>query len=148
VYKRQQTVFLDVIQKHNIIVPNSKLRNCKIEALNKPGTAHWNDYVEFNIGYETPSETVEEFVTAVWQRATEQENALDEEKQPKLVLINTGDHAIQWRLNYPLSSVYRIKQARYALMRAAFDLQSDFGLSLATPLTHTAAVENHNRGQL
>ncbi|WP_395377821.1 hypothetical protein [Marinicella sp. W31] len=137
-----QTVFLDVIQKHNIIVPNSKLRNCKIEALNKPGTSHWNDYVEFNIGYETPSETVEAFIAAVWLRACEFENALDEEKQPKIVLINTGDHAIQWRINYPVSSVYRIKQVRYALMRAAFDLQKEFGLSLATPLTHQASVHN------
>ena len=138
-----QTVFLDLIQKHNIIVPNSKLRNCKIEALNKPGTSHWHDHVEFNIGYETPAETVEAFIAAVWQQASEQENAIDEEKKPKLVLINTGDHAIHWRMNYPLSSVYRIKQVRYSLMRAAFDLQTEFGLSLATPLTHHASIHSN-----
>ena len=143
-----QTVFLDVIQKHNIIIPNTKLRNCKIEVLNKPGSSNWNDCVEFNIGYDTPSETVEAFIDAVWQKACELESALDEEKQPKLVLVNTGDHAILWRMNYPLSSVYRIKQARYALMRAAFDLQSEFGLSLATPLTHSASIHNSLQNEL
>lgn len=139
-----QTIFLDVIQKHNIIVPNSKLRNCKIEALNTPGTSHWNDYIEFNIGYDTSVEQVTEFVQAVWKQASSMESALDIEKTPKLVMVNTGDHAIQWRINYPISSVYRIKQARYALMQCAFQAQSDHNLSLATPLTHDAIIHNTN----
>lgn len=133
-----ETTFHDVIQKHNIIVANSKLRAVPVEVLNKVDSPHWNDYVEFNIGYDTPSEQVEAYVAAVWQRACEAEKQLSQERTPKLVLVETGDHAIVWRLNYRVESVYRIKQARFALNRAAFDLQSEHGLSLATPFTHQA----------
>ncbi len=131
-----ETTFHDVIQKHNIIVANSKLRGLPVEVLNKTDSSSWNDYVEFNIGYDTPSEQVEAYILAVWQKACEIEKHLDPEKTPKLVLVNPGDHAIQWRMNYRLESVYRIKQARFAINRAAFDLQAEHGLSLATPITH------------
>lgn len=133
-----ETTFHDVIQKHNIIVANSKLRAVPVEVLNKLESPNWNDYVEFNIGYDTPSEVVENYVQAVWVRACELEKHLDPEKKPRLVLVNPGDHAILWRLNYRVESVYRIKQARFALNRAAFDLQTEHGLSLATPITHQA----------
>ncbi len=133
-----ETTFHDVIQKHNIIVANSKIRAVPVEVLNKVDSPYWNDYVEFNIGYDTPSEQVETFVQAVWAKACEMEKQLDEEKTPRLVLANPGDHAILWRLNYRVESVYRIKQARFALNRAAFDLQKEHGLTLATPFTHSA----------
>ncbi len=131
-----ETTFHHIIQKHNIIVSNSKLRAVPVEILNKTDVNHWNDYVEFNIGYDTPSAQVETYIQAVWQRACEAEKQLDPEKKPRLVLVNPGDHAIQWRMNYRVESVYRIVQARYAINRAAFDLQNEHGLSLATPLTH------------
>lgn len=130
-----ETTFHDVIQKHNIIVANSKLRAVPVEVLNKVDSPHWNDFVEFNIGYETTSAQVELFIQAVWARACELEKHLDSEKTPRLVLANPGDHAILWRMNYRVESVYRIKQARYALNRAAFDLQTEHGLTLATPFT-------------
>jgi hypothetical protein len=131
-----ETTFHDVIQKHNIIVANNKLRGVPVQVLNRTDSAYWNDYVEFNIGYDTPSTQVEGFITAVWARACELEKHLDPEKTPRLVLVNPGDHAIQWRMNYRVESVYRIKQARFAINRAAFDLQTEHGLSLATPITH------------
>ncbi len=131
-----ETTFHDVIQKHNIVVANSKLRALPVEVLNTTDSASWNDNVEFNIGYDTPSEQVEAYIQAVWQRACELEKHLDPEKTPKLVLVNPGDHAVLWRMNYRVESVYRIKQARYSINRAAFDLQAEHGLSLATPLTH------------
>jgi hypothetical protein len=131
-----ETTFHDVIQKHNIIVSNSQLRAHPVEVLNKVDSPHWNDYVEFNIGYDTPSEQVENYIQAVWAKACELEKHLDPEKTPRLVLINPGDHAILWRMNYRVESVYRIKQARYAINRAAFDLQKEHNLSLATPFTH------------
>ncbi len=131
-----ETTFHHLIQKHSIVVANSKLRAVPIEILNKTDTHHWNDFVEFKIGYVTPSEHVESFVQAVWQQACEQEKQLDVEKTPRLVLVNPGDHAVLWRLNYRVESVYRIMQARFAINRAAYDLQVEYGVSLATPLTH------------
>lgn len=138
-----ETVFHDVVQRHNIIVPNSKLRATAVEVLNTVEAPHCYDFVTFKIGYDTPSEQVEKFIEAVWQRACEQEKQLDIEKKPRLVLYNPGDHAIEWRVNYRLESVYRIKQSRFALHRAAFDLQQQHQLSLATPLTWSNVSPNH-----
>lgn len=141
-----ETTFHDVIQKHNIIISNSRLRAHTVEVLNKIDSPHWNDYVTFKIGYDTSSAQVEAFVEAVWLKACEIEKHLDPEKKAKLVLFNPGDHAVEWRINYRVESVYRIKQARYAINRAAFDLQDEHGLSLATPLTWVQA-ENEELSQ-
>ncbi|WP_154224108.1 mechanosensitive ion channel domain-containing protein [Marinicella rhabdoformis] len=134
-----ETTFHDVIQKHNIIVSNSRLRAATIEVLNKVDSPHWNDFVTFKIGYDSSSEQVETYIDAVWNKACELEKHLDPQKKAKLVLFNPGDHAVEWRMNYRVESVYRIKQARFAINRAAFDLQGEYKVSLATPLTWVQA---------
>jgi hypothetical protein len=133
-----QTTFRDLVQKHKIVIPNSKLRNTKIEILHQAGSKNWNDFIEFKIGYNTTGKTVEAFFEKVWQIASEKESALNNEKNPKVSLIEAGDHAIVWRIHYSLENIYRLKSARFAINRAAFDLQQEFALSLSTPLTHQA----------
>jgi hypothetical protein len=133
-----QTTFRDLVQKHKIIIPNSKLRNTKIEILNRSGHTGWNDYIEYKIGYNTPAKQVEAFFEKVWEMACEKSNALNPEKKPKVSLIEAGDHAILWRLHYPLDNIYQLKPARFTINRAAFDCQEEFDLSLATPITHHA----------
>ncbi len=136
-----QTTFRDLVQKHKIVIPNSKLRTTKIEILNRAGQTVWNDYIEYKIGYNTPTKQVEEFFEKVWEVSCEKSSALTLEKKPKILLVETGDHAIVWRLHYHLDNIYQLKSARYCINRVAFDLQQEFNLSLATPITHQT-VEN------
>jgi len=131
-----QTTFRDLVQKHKIVIPNSKLRSTKIEILNRSGQTGWNDYIEYKIGYNTPSKQVEDFFEKVWEEACEKSSSLNIEKKPKVSLVETGDHAILWRLHYQIDNIYHLKPARFAINRVAFDLQSEFDLSLATPITH------------
>lgn len=131
-----QTTFRDLVHKHNIVVPNTKLRTTKIEILNKAGSTTWNDYIEYKIGYSSNSEQVISFFEKVWLVASESEAALNTDKKPKVSLIEAGDHAIIWRIHYQLENIYRLKNAIFAINRAAFDLQEEFGLSLSTPITH------------
>ena len=133
-----QTTFRDLVQKHKIVIPNSKLRNAKIEILHQSGNKNWNDFIEYKIGYSTTGKTVEDFFEKVWLVAGEKESALNSEKKPKISLVQAGDHAIVWRIHYSLENIYRLKSAKFAINRAAFDLQEEFGLSLSTPLTHQA----------
>lgn len=133
-----QTTFRDLVQKHKIIIPNSKLRNTKIEILNRTGQTGWNDYIEYKIGYSTPSKQVENFFEKVWELACEKNQALNVDKKPKISLIEAGDHAIVWRIHYHLENIYQLKAARFCINRCAFDLQQEFDLSLATPITHQA----------
>ncbi len=134
-----QTTFRDLVQKHKIVIPNSKLRNTKIEILNRAGQTGWNDYIEYKIGYSTPAKQVEDFFEKVWEVACEKSSALTLEKKPKIALIETGNHAILWRLHYHLDNIYQLNSVRYAINRVAFDLQQEFNLSLATPITHQTA---------
>ncbi|MCF6289006.1 MAG: mechanosensitive ion channel [Proteobacteria bacterium] len=136
-----QTMFRDLVQKHKIVIPNSKLRNTKIEILNHSGHKSWNDYIEYKIGYATSSKVVESFFDKVWEVVCEKESALNFDKKPKIALIETGDHAIIWRIHYQLDNIYRLKHARFSINRVAFDLQIEFGLALATPVTHQAVSE-------
>jgi hypothetical protein len=135
-----QTTFRDLVQKHDVVLPNTKLRTTKIEILNKSGSTSWNDYIEFKIGYSTPSEQVEKFFEKVWKVASCTEAALNVEKKPKVSLIEAGDHAVVWRIHYQLENIYRLKNAIFAINRAAFDLQKEFDLSLSTPITHQATT--------
>ncbi|MBL4772395.1 MAG: hypothetical protein JKX98_01950 [Alcanivoracaceae bacterium] len=136
-----QTTFRDLVQKHKIIIPNSKLRTTKIEILNRSGSTSWNDYIEYKIGYGTTSKQVEKFFAKVWEQACSKNSALDTDKKPKISLIEAGDHAIVWRIHYHLENIYRLKSAKFTLNRVAFDLQEEFGLSLATPITHQTVGE-------
>jgi len=136
-----QTTFRDLVQKHKIIIPNSKLRTTKIEILNRSGHTGWNDYLEYKIGYSTAGYIVENFFEKVWEVACEKSNALNFDKKPKILLIEAGDHAILWRIHYHLENIYQLNVARYCINRAAFDLQEEFHLSLATPITHQAIVD-------
>lgn len=136
-----QTTFRDLVHKHSIVVPNSKLRTSKIEILNRSGTTGWNDFIEYKIGYSTNSETVDAFFAKVWEVVCEHESALNIDKKPKISLVETADHAIIWRLHYQLENIYRLKAVKFAINRVAFDLQQEFGLSLATPLTHVVGNE-------
>lgn len=137
-----QTTFRDLVQKHKIVIPNSKLRNTKIEILNRSGSTGWNDFIEYKIGYSTSAKVVADYFEKVWEQACEKNSALNIEKKPKISLIEAGDHAIVWRLHYHLDNIYQLKAAKFAINRVAFDLQQEFNLSLSTPITHQAISES------
>lgn len=136
-----QTTFRDLVQKHKIIIPNGKLRNTKIEILNRSGQTGWNDFIEYKIGYNTTSKQVKAFFDKVWAVSCEKSNALNFDKKPKISIVEAGDHAILWRIHYHLENIYHLKTARFSINRVAFDLQEEFSLSLATPITHQVVKE-------
>ena len=57
------TILRDLIRNHNITVPNSLLLNVQVEILDTESRKGVSDYVDFNIGYETPSDAATEYLT-------------------------------------------------------------------------------------
>ncbi len=131
-----QTRFRDLRSRHVIVMPNSKVRNAKIEVLSQSPASGLMRYVDFKIGYSLPADDVETFLTNVWLRACENEKSLNEEKQAKIMVVENGDHAVVWRLAYWVKNIYGLFDAEFAINRSAYELSQEQDIALNTPLTH------------
>ena len=54
------TSLRDLIRNHNITIPNSLLLNAKVEIINTESRKGVDDFVDFNIGYDTSSEAAQQ----------------------------------------------------------------------------------------
>ena len=133
-----ETTFRDLVTRHKVVIPNSLVRQHRIEILSSAGSSGLTETVDFNIGYDADSEAVQTLLRDVWEAACEAENAINNEIEPKIMIADNGDHAIVWRLFYTVKNVYRINPARYAINRAAHVLSTERNIGLNTPLTHQA----------
>ena len=131
-----QTTIRDLVQKHEITIPNSKLRNATVETLSNNSKNGFRDYLEFKIGYEHSLETVQAFLEQVWIKAGELESGINSDIKPSIVVTDNGDHAVTWRLFYFLKNPYRILQARNSVQTVAFELSQSNRIGLNTPYTH------------
>jgi small-conductance mechanosensitive channel len=131
-----QTVIRDLLQKHEICLPNTKLRNATVETLSSSSGKGFRDYIDFNIGYEQSLEDVESFTEKVWQQALEDAPGLNKEVQPQIIVINNSDHAVTWRFSYYVKNPYRILTVKNTINTIAFKLSQQENLGLNTPLTH------------
>ncbi len=135
-----QTVFKDLRRKYKILLPNSRFRACKIEILSSDSNDNLGCYVDFKIGYGISSERVEGFLTQVWQYACDNSSLINIDRPPRVRIVETGDHAVVWRLSYRINSAYRLIEAEYLINRIAYDMSLEQGIGLNTPMTH--ALEN------
>ena len=131
-----QTRFRDLRSRHVIVMPNSKVRNAKVEVLSKSPAIGLMRFVDFKIGYGLSAEDIETFLTNVWSRACENEKSLNEEKQAKIMVVDNGDHAVIWRLAYWVKNIYDLFDAEFAINRSAYELSQEQNVALNTPLTH------------
>jgi len=131
-----QITLRDLAHRYLILMPNSRFRNAKIEILSATPASGLEQYVDFNIGYGVSGERVEAMLHKVWEIANAKEKCLNAEKEPRIRLVNTGDHAVVWRLYYTVANVYRLFEAKFAINHAAFSVSADMDIALQTPLTH------------
>lgn len=136
-----QTVFRDLIGRHIILLPNSKLRAAKIEVLSKCPGSGLRQFVDFKIAYGHNSEQIEQFLTTVWQQACELEPSINSEQSASVRLTEAGDHAVVWRLSYSLKNVFKLIDARCAINRVAYELSLQEGIGLNTPFTHEVSID-------
>ncbi len=131
-----ETAFRDLVHGQRIVIPNAMFRNQVIEILNREDKTSFKDYVEFNIGYGTEVKVIKSFLQSTWESACELESGINADYEPRFNVINTGDHAVTWRLSYSLQNPYRIKKAQMAISEAALVSSDEFSIGLNTPITH------------
>ncbi|WP_444995190.1 mechanosensitive ion channel domain-containing protein [Aliikangiella sp. IMCC44359] len=131
-----QTIIRDLIQKHEITIPNTKLRNATVETISNCGKNGFRDFLDFKIGYEQSAETVKTFLEKVWQQSVDIEAGINGDAKPKIVVIDNGDHAVTWRLLFYIKNPYRMLDSRNTVQTIAFELSRQEKLGLNTPVTH------------
>ncbi|VAW75481.1 hypothetical protein MNBD_GAMMA12-914 [hydrothermal vent metagenome] len=131
-----QTVLRDLVQRNQIVIPNTRLRRAKVEVLTKATSSGLIQYAEFNIAYGYEVAEVEAMLLSVWTKACEECNAINIEKEPKIRVFNNSDHAVSWHLFYYVSNVYRLSDAQYGIQKAAYEVSLETGITLQTPTTH------------
>jgi len=131
-----QTTIRDLVQKHEIAIPNSKLRNATVETISNCGNHGFRDFLDFKIGYAQSPESVQKFLEKVWALSTENEAAINANAKPKIVVIENGDHAVTWRLLYYVSNPYRMIDSKNCVQTFAFELSQQEQVELNTPVTH------------
>ena len=131
-----QTIIRDLVQKHEVTIPNSKLRNATVETISNCSKNGFRDYLDFKIGYDQSPETVQTFLENVWTQSADKEAGINEEAKPKIVVVENGDHAVTWRLLYYVKNPYRMLDARNTVQTMAFELSQQEKVGLNTPVTH------------
>ncbi len=131
-----QTVFRDLRQNYEILIPNAHFRNRKIEVLSNAPDKGIRQFIDFNIGYGVTSKRVESFFRIVWEHACRDEQSINSAVKPRVRLLNNGDHAVTWRFFFTVKNPYRVLHAGFAVNRAAYDHSLETGIALSTPLTH------------
>lgn len=133
-----QTIVKDLVQKHDIIIPNTLLRQSKLEILTSSTERGLPDYVDFKIGYGVATDVVETFLEQVWDQACNDISAINAEVKPRIQLIENGDHAVTWRLFYNVKNVFNLIGTRNGINKTAYQLSLEENLPLNTPLTYQA----------
>ncbi len=129
------TIIRDLVNGHDVIAPNSHLRQNVVEVLKTDLKRGIRNHVDFMIGYGAPNAKVKGFLEEVWKITVEQKLA-DADGGLVTALKECGDHGVRWRLAYSLKSPYTIIASENAIRETAYDLQEKHGIELATPLTH------------
>ena len=129
-----QTLIRDLVDGHDIILPNYKLRQSRVDVLKTDLRRGVRNHVDFMIGYGTPSEKVNAFLSEVWERAVSTGLVL-RDISAVIALKESGDHGNRWRISYTLKSPHRLIETKNAIRKAAYDLQEKHGTELATPTT-------------
>ena len=127
-----------------VIVPNARLRGCKIEILSKSSSKGLMRVAEFQLAYGTSGERVDALFEKIWLEACASEKRINDERPAVAQVACTGDHGVTWRLCYWVKNSYGILDAAYAINRAAYDVAAREDIGLNTPLTHHIAVGANN----
>ena len=130
-----QTIVRDLVNQHDIILPNSRLRLARVDVLKTDSKKGVREFEDFWFGYGSSETIIQEMLKEVWQKSIE---AGFLSKKGGCVIANKecGDHGVRWRLAYTLKSPHKLIEAANCVREWAYKLQEKYRLELATPLTH------------
>ncbi len=144
--KMFHTEILDIVANHRVIIRNAALRDHVIRNLSKFASARGlREKLTFKIGYDTSSAKVREMLEAAWQKVVANKMEGIEVQFPlEIGLHDTGDHALEWVIYYYTKNPERLLAIRQSLNEIFLKTSQEFGISLATPLTHVVTLQEED----
>ncbi len=131
------TEFLELANNHRLMIRNAKLRDCTLHNLSRFASARGaRECLTFNIGYEHNQESV----TAMFKRAFTLldtiEDAREEQFDPEVRVLDTGDYAVTWGVYYYIKDVKSLLASRQIIRSYILQESIVSKIDLSTPLLH------------
>ena len=129
------TEIINFANNHRITIKNALLREKTIHNLSKLSSQKGlRECLRFKIGYDVPAAKVEAMFVEVETRArADNDLAVSDQHDMQVVVLNAGDYAVEWGLQYHTKEIKQLLITRYAISRLVLDVSIEHGISLATP---------------
>ena len=140
------TEILNIGNNHRIMIRNAHMRDKTIHNLSQFATAKGlRECLSFKIGYDVKGDAVKAMLTDAFEQALEAKIPLESNTAPKIKVLDTGDHAVCWGILFHIKQVDQILNIRRDFREIILDASISAGISLATPITHQATIEQESK---
>lgn len=138
-----QTIVRDLVNQHDIILPNSRLRLARVDVLKTDSKKGVREFQDLWFGYGTNPKRIKDMLEEVWNNSVK-EGLINQKGGFVISNKECGDHGVRWRLAYTLKSPHKLIETGNYVRECAYQLQDKYELELATPLTHNVKKETAN----
>ncbi|WP_053979507.1 mechanosensitive ion channel domain-containing protein [Marinagarivorans algicola] len=146
--KMFHTELFDIAHNNRIMVRNTTLRDRTLSNLSRFASHKGlRICLPFNIDYQTPAEAVEALFEQVGVHASEQDIAFESTHGIKTVLMEAGDHALQWGFIFHTKAPEQLIDSKRSFRLLMQQEAHARNISLATPLTHIVNLEAPPKAQ-
>ena len=135
------TECLDLANNHRIMVRNAKLRDFGIQNLSRFASARGlRECLTFNIDYKHSEQEVSEMIHRAFAKIDQEEGAREEQYEPEIMVLDTGDYAVKWAVYYYIKDVRKLLYIRQLFRSYILEESIRSSISLATPTLQQADV--------
>lgn len=128
------TELLDLANNHRIMIRNTKLRDYGVHNLSRFASARGlREVLCFNIDYQHDEDEVTEMFQRAFTKINELEDAIQEQYEPEIRVLDTGDYAVTWAVYYYIKEVKSILGIRQLCRSYILAEATSSNISLATP---------------
>ena len=136
------TEVLNLVNNHRIMIKNALLREHTVHNLSKFASARGlRECLSFKIGYDVKASDVKSMFEKAYADMLSESIPLAEQHGYEVKLLDTGDHALEWGFIYYVKEVEKLVTIRRDAREYILQASIVAGISLATPLTYSKAME-------
>ena len=128
------TELLDLANNHRLMVRNNRLRDYGLQNLSRFASARGlRECMTFNIGYEHSEQAVSAMIHRAFSAIDQAEGSREEQYEPEIRCLDTGDDAVTWGVYYYIKDVKRLLTIKQLFRAYVLQESIRSGISLATP---------------